>query len=292
MAFRTAPNRLLLANGVLGRSIGGELPEKEAQMRVRLARPATLATLMIVLIVFGGGAALGASALSTKAPTAALGCLTPSGSLVLATGTTCERGLRAVELPLSTATGATKGARGKTGGQGPAGIAGAAGPQGVAGPEGATGPAGPPGPAGAAGTGVTTYTESVADPGASITQPNTVTLATIGPFTVTGACYTASNGTDTTAVTYFSTSQDHASYDVIGYSGVGEFDVSSGNIQIGVATTGSLGTPSQVSHEPTFLQSPDGSVNAYVYDSASVYHGSAGGASAPACNWSGYYVAY
>jgi len=53
-------------------------------MRVRLARPATLATLMIVLIVFGGGAALGASALATKAPTAALACLSPSGSLVLA----------------------------------------------------------------------------------------------------------------------------------------------------------------------------------------------------------------
>jgi Collagen triple helix repeat (20 copies) len=260
-------------------------------MRVRLARPATLATLMIALIVFGGGAALGASALSTKAPTAALACLSPSGSLVLASGTTCARGLRAVELPLSTATGA-KGARGKTGREGPAGIAGALGPQGVAGPVGATGPAGPPGPTGAAGTGVTTYTESVAQPGASITQPNTVTLATIGPFTVTGACYIASNGTDTTAVTYFSTSQDHASYDVIGYPGIGDFDVASLNIQIGVATTGSLGTPSQVSHEPTFLQSPDGSVNAYVYDSASVYHGSAGGASAPACNWSGYYVTY
>jgi hypothetical protein len=119
-----------------------------------------------------------------------------------------------------------------------------------------------------------------------------VTLAAFGPFTVTGACYYASDGTSVTAVTYFSTSQDHASYDVIGYSGVGDFDVASGNIQIGVATTGSSGTPSQVSHEPTFLQSPDGSVEAYLYDSASVFHGSAGGASAPACNWSGYYVTY
>jgi len=97
---------------------------------------------------------------------------------------------------------------------------------------------------------------------------------------------------DVTAVTYFSTSEDHASYDVIGYSGVGNFDVASGNIQIGVATQGSPGTPSQVSHEPTFLDSPDGSVNAYLYDSAGVYHGSAGGASAPACSWSGYYVTY
>jgi hypothetical protein len=139
---------------------------------------------------------------------------------------------------------------------------------------------------------VTTYAESVVEPGASITQPSTVTLATIGPFTITGACYYASSGTAVTAVTYFATSEDHASYDVIGYSGVGDFDVVSGNVQIGVATTGSLGSPSQVSHEPTFLQSPDGGVDAYLYDSASVYHGSAGGASAPACNWSGYYVTY
>ena len=260
-------------------------------MRVRLMRPATVATVTIVLIVSGGGAALGVSALVTKVPTFARACMSSTGSLVLASGSTCAKGLSQVELPLSTATSA-KGATGPRGKPGPQGLAGSPGPQGVAGTPGAAGLTGATGPAGASGTGVATYTESVATPGASITQPNTVTLATIGPFTVTGACYTASSGTDVTAVTYFSTSEDHASYDVIGYSGVGEFDVSSGNIQIGVATTGSLGAPSQVSHEPTFLQSPDGSVDAYLYDSASVYHGSAGGASAPACNWSGYYVTY
>jgi collagen triple helix repeat protein len=263
-------------------------------MRVRLVKPATLTVVIVALIMFGGGAALGATALLTKAPTSARACLSSTGSLVLASGTTCARGLTAVELPLATAAG-TRGAtgpRGRTGPQGLAGPQGANGITGAAGPQGATGPAGPPGPTGAAGTGVTTYNESVASPGASITQPNTVTLATVGPFTVTGACYTASDGTDVTAVTYFSTSENNDSYDVIGYSGVGNFGVSSGNIQIGVATTGSLGTPSQVSHEPTFMQSANSSVDAYLYDSASVYHGSAGGASAPACSWSGYYVTY
>jgi hypothetical protein len=249
---------------------------------------------MIVLVVFGGGAALGASALLTKPPTSVRACMGSTGALVLASGSTCAKGLSAVELPLSTASGT----RGATGPRGKAGPRGAAGPQGsngtagAAGPQGATGSTGPAGPAGPPGTGVTSYTESVPDPGASINQPNTVTLATIGPFTVTGACYDASGGTGITAVTYFATSEDDASYDVIGYPGVGDFGVASGNIQIGVATTGSDGTPSQVSHEPTFMQSGDGSVNAYLYDSASVYHGSAGGASAPACSWSGYYATY
>lgn len=251
-------------------------------MRNRLARPAKLAGVMVFVVVFAGGAAFGASALVAKSPTAARACLSSTGSLVLASGSTCAKGLRTVELPLSNARGAA-GPRGKPGLQGPAGPVGSAGQAGAAGP---AGPSGPPG------TGVATYAESVAEPGASITQPNTVTLATIGSFTVTGACYYASDGVSVTAVTYFSTSEDHASYDVIGYSGVGDFDVSSGNIQIGVATTGRPGSPSQVSHEPTFLQSPDDSIAAYLYDSASVYHGSAGGASAPACNWSGYYVAY
>jgi hypothetical protein len=262
-------------------------------MRVRLVKPATLAAVMIVMIVFGGGAALGASALLTKAPTSARACLSPTGSLVLASGATCAKGLSTVELPLGTSTG-TRGAtgrRGKPGPQGPAGPQGASGAAGATGATGAAGPQGATGPTGPAGTGLTTYTESVADPGASIMQPNTVTLATIGPFTVTGACYDASGG-GVTAVTYFSTNEDNASYDVIGYSGVGNFDVASGNIQIGVATNGSDGAPSQVSHEPTFMQSGDGSVNVYLYDSASVYHGSAEGASAPACNWSGYYVTY
>lgn len=259
-------------------------------MPVHLARPASLAASTIIVLGFGGSAALAASALATGTPTSALACLSPSGSLVLASGTTCARGLSAVRLPLSTTTGA-RGARGRRGATGPHGAPGSTGEQGVAGPTGPQGAAGPPGPQGTAGTGVTTYSESVAEPGVSIAQPNTVTLATIGPFTVTGACYTTSD-TDVTAVTYFSTSEDHASYDVIGYSGVGDFDVASGNVQIGVATQGSVGTPSQVTHEPTFLDSPDGSVSVYLYDSAGVYHGSAGGASAPACSWSGYFVTY
>jgi hypothetical protein len=273
---------------VLGISSGNDHRLEEMQMHVHLPRPATLAATTMILVVFARGTALGASALATRTPTSARACLSATGSLVLASGATCSRGLSVIELPLSTTTGA-RGATGKRGAQGAVGPQGAAG---TAGSPGAAGPTGATGATGAAGTGVTTYNELVADPGASITQPNTVTLATIGPFTVTGACYYASSGTAVTAVTYFATSEDHASYDVIGYSGVGDFDVSSGNTQIGVATTGSLGSPSQVSHEPTFLQSPDGSVTAYLYDSAAVYHGSAGGATAPACSWSGYFVTY
>jgi Collagen triple helix repeat (20 copies) len=258
-------------------------------MRVRIVRPATVIVSMIAVTVFGGGAALGVSALLTKAPTSALACLSSSGSLVLASRTTCARGLSTVHLALSTAT-ELRGATGRRGAPGPQGVAGPEGATGATGLQGATGPAGPPGPTGAAG--VTTYNESVATPGASSMSPNSVTLATIGPFTVTGDCYTASGSSDVTATTYFTTSEDNDSYDVIGYSGVGNFGSSSLPVEIGVATTGSPGTPSQVTHEPTFLQSADSSVDAYVFDSASVYHGSAGGASAAACNWSGYYVTY
>jgi len=94
-------------------------------MRVRVAKPATVAAVTIVALVFAGGAALGATALVAKAPTFARACLGSTGSLVLSSGSTCAKGLRAIDLPLSTA----KGARGATGPQGEPGVQGPLGPR-------------------------------------------------------------------------------------------------------------------------------------------------------------------
>lgn len=121
-------------------------------MRARLLRPATLLVGMLLVLAAGGGAAFGAAALAKKPPTSALACLSPQGSLVLASGTTCAKGLRVVHLPLST----VKGPRGAPGPVGPAGPAGAVGAQGAAGANGTNGAAGARGATGARGpTGAT-----------------------------------------------------------------------------------------------------------------------------------------
>src|SRR5665213_2448992 len=80
--FRASLNGMLLVLPRSESSLEARTTEKkEAQMRVRPMRPATLAIVMIVLVAFAGGAALGASALVTKAPAFARACLNSTGSL-------------------------------------------------------------------------------------------------------------------------------------------------------------------------------------------------------------------
>jgi hypothetical protein len=248
-----------------------------------LARPLSVFAVAVALLALGGGvAAAGIS--SIRKPTHAVACVNGAGSLVLAQNGTCGAGLARVSLALTTVRGARgpAGPRGTTGATGPAGHNGSPGPQ---------GPAGSQGPQGAAGSaGISSYSASIAVPGSTSTTPATVTLATIGPFTITGACYTSS-GTTVVAETLFSTSQDHAAYDVIGYPGHGDFNVSAGSLPIGVAAQGSPGSPAVVSHEPMFIDSPDGSVKVNLFDNVAAYLGSAGGATVPACSWSGNYYA-
>jgi hypothetical protein len=118
-----------------------------------------------------------------------------------------------------------------------------------------------------------------------------VTLAVIGPFTLTGYCF-VTTGSTVEAETFLTTSQEHVAYAVIGYAGKPDFGSTSGATtgaqQIGVAAQGSAGSPGIASHEPAFLEVPGGT-SAEVFDSASVYLGSGGGATEPACSWWGFY---
>lgn len=129
-----------------------------------------------------------------------------------------------------------KGAKGSTGAAGAAGSTGAAGAAGAKGATGATGPQGPAGPAGSPGSGTLTWNTTVATAGPDFADANTVTLATVGPFTITGYCYLF-NGDEGqyVAETYVTTSQDGASlwdyYTGNHYSA--DFDIATGPVAVG-----------------------------------------------------------
>ncbi len=238
----------------------------------RLARTLGLTGAAAVLLAAGGGIATAGIAASRR-PTRAVACVNRSDSLVLAQNGICGAGLTLISLPLTVRAGR----RGQTGASGPAGPAGQAGAPGVA------GPAGPPGAAG-----ITTYAKAIAVPGPSSTAPATVTLATIGPFTLTGSCF-VSTGTTVTAETLLTTSADHAAYDVIGYASVGDFNVATGPVLVGIGAKGSPGAPKIVAHEPMFIESPNGTVSVDLYDDVAVYLGSVANTGASACSWFGSY---
>jgi len=190
------------------------------------------------------------------------------------------------------------GANGTTGATGPAGAigltgakgdTGAAGPAGATGTRGYTGATGNPGPSG---QGVTNYNVTVNTPGASYSSANTVTIAMVGPFTITGYCYT--DGSYVTSETYVTTNQDHSAYqDYYGeYNGVADW--MSGNIeQAGRGTSGTQGSPDFTgpSDGSTSMISADGSTYVNLFAGGGNYIGSGGGATTPACTFAGYYTA-
>ena len=93
--------------------------------------------------------------------------------------------------------------------RGSKGSTGAPGPKGDTGAKGDTGDQGPPGPPGA---GTVTWNKTIATAGADFANANTVTLATVGPFTVTGYCYLFNGDAGQyIAETYVTTSADGAS---------------------------------------------------------------------------------
>jgi hypothetical protein len=172
-----------------------------------------------------------------------------------------------------------KGNVGKTGKEGPAGKNGT---------NGATGPQGPEGV-----SGVLRWRTSVATSGASFASPNTVVLAKVGPFTVTGHCYTGENGKKealTKAATYISTSETGSFAQ--GYSNQGsETPLTAGeDLQISEDTAeGLTGT-----HEANYKSTDDGSWGAETATGALALNGFGNqgvwlrGASGPACSFAGY----
>jgi hypothetical protein len=127
----------------------------------------------------------------------------------------------------------SRGAKGATGAQGPKGATGATGATGAAG---ATGPTGPQGPPGSGSSDLVTWNTTIATAGADFANANTVTLATVGPFTIKGYCYLFNGDAGQyVAETYITTSQDGASLDDEANSPNlnGDFDIASGPVQVG-----------------------------------------------------------
>jgi hypothetical protein len=183
--------------------------------------------------------------------------------------------------------GAT-GAKGATGATGTAGATGATGPTGPAGANGTAGATGAQGPAGP--TSMQTWRTTVATPGASSALPNTVVLATAGPFTITGECYI--NGANTTAGTFISTSENGVATQ--GYSGQGlvPMNISDGAIQISEDTaSGDTATTAE-----DFRSADDGIWAAENADGSLTLEGAGNqgvymqGATGPACSFSGYLI--
>jgi hypothetical protein len=187
-----------------------------------------------------------------------------------------------------------KGRTGRTGAAGAKGATGATGATGASGPAGASGREGPQGKEGAAGkegvSGVLRWRTTVAAAGTSITEPATVTLAKVGPFTVEGHCY--ENGTKTAAATYIATTEKGSFAQ--GYSGRGsESPLEAGeDLQISEDTAEGL----TAEHGAIFDSPDDGSWGALTADGALSLNGFgsqavwAQGASGPACSFSGYVV--
>ena len=139
-------------------------------------------------------------------------------------------------------------------------------------------------------TGLMRWRMTVATPGASSSAPHTATLATVGPFTITGECYI--NGTNTEAGTFIASSQAGAAAQ--GYSGEGSVPLgpSDGAVQI----SDGLVDGATASHTENFdgpddgswaAENADGSVTLNGFGNQGVYMQ---GASGPACSFSGFLI--
>lgn len=161
------------------------------------------------------------------------------------------------------------------------------GPQGATGATGAAGSTGPTGPPIA-----TTYSATIATPGASSAAPNTVVLATLGPFTVTGErCFTSAPTVE--AETAAATSLDHAAFnDYEQGIHLGGFLLSSGALLAGYAADGTQESPAMYGpHDgSTRMVSADGQTDVNLFTGVGSHLGSRGGATGPACSFFGYHV--
>lgn len=184
-----------------------------------------------------------------------------------------------------------KGARGGRGATGAAGTQGPKGDTGTQGPKGDTGAQGPKGATGAAGapgsSGMVTWNATVATGG--IDDPNTVTLATVGPFTLIGECF---GGEGTSAETDLTTSQDGSFLQWDDEQWDGNFN-NDGPYFVSQDANGDPGGPDWIgptaddSPNEFAAQSADGSTTISGSPNEGVY---VQGPDGPACSFSGYLV--
>ena len=194
--------------------------------------------------------------------------------------------------------------QGAKGPKGAKGSTGATGAPGVQGPKGVTGSQGPPGPQGDPGKSVmltwnTTIAEAEAPPPPSSSPasstihaagPNTVTLATVGPFTVIGYCGFIGG---TTAGTEITTSQTNSflQWDDEQYNGDfnndGPYDVSQEAFTSDPSSPDWIGPSAEDSPNEFAAQSADGQTTITGFPSVGVF---VEGPQGPACSFSGYLV--
>ena len=148
---------------------------------------------------------------------------------------------------------------------------------------------GPPGPPG---SGTVTWNKTIATAGADFANANTVTLATVGPFTITGYCYLFNGDAGQyIAETYVTTSADGASLDDGDTNpGLGgDFDIASGPIMVGQqAAVDTSGVDWEGAAGDSFeADNGTGStvITGFPNDGVFVH-----GASGPTCEFSGYLV--
>jgi len=155
---------------------------------------------------------------------------------------------------------------------------------------GATGPGTTAGSSGSSGAGMVRWRTTAATAG-STDAPTIVTLATVGPFTITGECFSDGSG-NTQAGTYIQTSQDGAAVEA--YSG-GEtvpLDASDGAVEV----DDTFASGDTASNEEDFEGADGGSWAAESADGSVALQGLGAqgvwmqGPSGPACSFSGFLV--
>ena len=234
-----------------------------------LKHPATILAAVALFVALGGGAAMASGLVS--------------GSQIKNHSIAAKKLTKSAIKSLHGQRG-PQGLPGATGATGPQGATGATGPQGATGATGATGPQGPAGP-----SNILTWNTTVATTGASFAAANTVTLATVGPFTLTGYCYLSSG--QTLAETDITTSQDGASLqDPAGNNPSGDFNIATGALKVDFAV-GDATTKST-----NFWGPSDGGFAAESAPGTTIINGFNNdgtymlGTSGPACSFSGFLV--
>jgi hypothetical protein len=157
---------------------------------------------------------------------------------------------------------------------------------------GATGSSGGSGVTGTTtGTGLVRWRTTAATAGASPTSPTIVTLATDGPFTVTGECFSDGSG-NTEAGTYIQTSQDGAAVESGDNGETVPIDVSDGAVEVDDTYASGVTATNSEDFEGAdggswAAESVDGSVSLQGLGAQGVWMQ---GPSGPACSFSGFLV--
>jgi hypothetical protein len=254
------------------------LDTSEEALMKGLKHPATIIAVVALFVALGGGAALASGLVS--------GSQIENHSIAAKKLTkSAIRSLRGRRGPQG-----AQGAPGATGATGPQGTMGASGVTGSPGPAGPQGPAGPTGPQGPAGlSNIVSWNTTIATAGADFAHANTVTLATVGPFTLKGYCY--DRGPSTTAETYISTTQDNSYMSDFWQSDQIPFNASQGFVEIGLSMGGETDIHAFGFTGPfegsTAAVSGDGATAINILTNVGVWMQ---GANGPACSFLGFLV--